>query len=120
MDNITALEQLNDNVLTNDLQLFGNSRGIEYKLANDTGFVGHKLFLAPNAPTGVILDYHAKTAVPVQVTVTDKAGNQIRQLNARAEAGSINRVTWDMRYDAPVAAEGGARGGRGGGGGRGG
>jgi hypothetical protein len=71
----------------------------------------------------VVLDYFAKAAGPVRVTVTDKAGNRVRQLNARAEAGGINRVLWDMRYDAPVPPAAGATGtggGRGGRGGRGG
>jgi hypothetical protein len=123
MDDIRALEEMNDNVLTTDLKLFGTRPGVEYKVASYRGFLAEKLFLAPNAPAGVILDYYAKTAGPVQVTVTDKAGNKIRELNARAEAGVINRVTWDMRYDAPVrpptgqtGAAGGGRGGRGGGG----
>jgi hypothetical protein len=66
----------------------------------------------------------------VRVTVTDKSGKQVRQQTARAEAGVINRVIWDMRYDSPIptapgagrgtaagggaAAVGGGRGGRGG------
>ncbi len=46
-------------------------------------------------------------------------------MNGRAEAGVVNRLTWDMRYDPPVPpagggaaanAAGGGRGGRGGGG----
>jgi photosystem II stability/assembly factor-like uncharacterized protein len=123
MDDIAALEQLNPQVLTSDLKLFDTRPGIEWKMANYRGFIGSALFFAPNAPTGAMLDYYAKDAGPVRVTVTDKTGNQVRQLNARAEAGVINRVIWDMRYDAPVppatAATGGGRGG-GGRGGRGG
>ena len=56
------------------------------------------------------------------MTVKDQAGNDIRQLTGRAEAGSINRIAWDMRSDAPIQpaagqtqAAGGGRGGRGGG-----
>ena len=120
MDNIRALEQWNDNVLTTDVKMFDASPGIEHKVPSYRGFLAEKLFLAPNAPSGVILDYYAKAAGPVQVTVTDKSGAQIRQMNARADAGVINRVTWDMRYDAPVTPPAGGRGGRGGGRGRGG
>ena len=57
------------------------------------------------------------------MTVTDKAGNRVRQFNARAEAGEVTRIAWDLRSDAPVPPEAveGGRGGRGGGrGGRGG
>ena len=34
MDNITSLEEMNDNVLTSDLQLFGTQAGVEYKMVN--------------------------------------------------------------------------------------
>ncbi len=43
------------------------------------------------------------------MTVADKSGKQIRQENARAEAGVINRVTWDMRYDSPIPPAAGCR-----------
>ena len=127
MDNITALEEMagNDRVLTTDLHLFTPKPGIEWKMANYRGFLGTGLFFAANPPAGVVLDYFAKTAGPVRVTVKDKAGNDIRQLTGRAEAGAVNRIAWDMRSDAPIrpvagqtaAAGGGGRGGRGGGGG---
>jgi hypothetical protein len=85
--------------------------------------------MASNPQSGLLLDYYAKTAGPVRVTVKDAAGNDVRQLNVRADAGQVNRIAWDMRSDSPIrpaggatAAAGGGRGGRGGagGGGRGG
>ncbi len=128
MDNISALENLSDDVLKADLKAFPAHPTIEYKMANYRSFMGGASFLAPNAPAGAIVDYYAKSAGPVQVTVKDKAGNDVRKLTARAEAGVVNRVVWDMRYDSPIppaaAGAGGGRGGAGrggaGGGGRGG
>jgi hypothetical protein len=49
----------------------------------------------------------------VQITIADKAGARVRQLETRAEANTVNRATWDLRGDAPVPPAGG-RGGRGG------
>src|SRR5262249_50621418 len=76
---------------------------------------------------GLIIDYYAKAAGPVRITVTEKSGAQVRQLNARAEAGVINRSLWDLRYESPIppaagatpnaVGRGGGRGGRRGGGG---
>ena len=127
MDDISALEQMKDSVLTSDLKMFDTRPGIEWKMANYRGFTGTNLFLAPNAPDGVILDYFAKSAGPVHITVADALGKQIRTLNTRAEAGAVNRTVWDMRTDSPIppagrgAAAGGGRGAGGGGrGGRGG
>ena len=127
MDNITALEEMadNDTVLTSDLHLFTPKPGVQWKMANYRGFLGTGLFFAANPQAGVVLDYFAKTAGTVRVTVKDKAGNDIRQLTGRAEANAVNRIAWDMRSDAPIrpaagqtaAGGGGGRGGRGGGGG---
>jgi hypothetical protein len=114
MDDISTLEQWNDQVLTSDLKLFGTRPGIEWSVADYRGFVGSANFLAPNAPNGLLVDYFAKTAGPVQITIADKSGNRVRQLNARAEAGVVNRVVWDLRTDPPVPPAG--RAGAGGGG----
>jgi photosystem II stability/assembly factor-like uncharacterized protein len=120
MDNISALEKWDENVLTSDVKILGGGRpGIEWKMANYRGFEGQSHFFAANAPNGVILDYWLKTGGPVQVKVTDKDGKQVRQINVpRAEAGVLNRTVWDMRADPPVLPPaGGGRGGRGGRGG---
>jgi len=114
MDNIRPLEELSDSVLSTDLKLFSSPPAIQWKRVDAKGFVGSKLFLAPNPPAGVILDYYAKGRGAVTVTVKDQGGATVRTLNAQAQPG-INRTTWDMRYDPPIA-----MGGRGGGGGRGG
>ena len=123
MDDISALEKWNDQVLTSDVKLVGGGRpGIEWKMANYRGFEGQSNFFAANAPTGVVLDYWLKTGGAVQVKVADKDGKQVRQINVpRGEAGVLNRTVWDMRADPPVLPPaggigGGGRGGRGGGG----
>jgi photosystem II stability/assembly factor-like uncharacterized protein len=121
LDDISALEQINNTTLTTDLKLFDTRPAIAYRMANYRGFLGNTGFYAANAPSGLAIDYYAKTAGPVQITIADKSGARVRQLNARAEAGRVNRTTWDLRYDAPVPPAGGGRGGGGGGrGGRGG
>ena len=120
MDDISALEHLNDQVLQSDVKLFDNRPGIEWKMTNYRGFLGTSNFMAPNAPTGVILDYFAKSAGPVRITVADSAGKDIRTINARAEAGAINRATWDMRTNPIIPPAGRGATGQGGAGGRGG
>jgi hypothetical protein len=98
---------------------------VEWKMADYRGFIGSAEFYMPNAPNGVLLDVFSKTAGPIRVTVTDQAGKQVKRFNARAEAGAITRIAWDLRYDAVVMPEpgggrGGGRGGAGGGAGAGG
>ncbi|HUA85299.1 MAG TPA: hypothetical protein VMB85_15660 [Bryobacteraceae bacterium] len=116
MDDISALEQMTPQVLTSDLKLFDTRPAIEWKMADYRGFIGSALFFAPNAPAGLLLDVYAKNSGQMRVTVADKSGNRVRQFNARATGGEINRIAWDLRYDAAVAPETAGRGGRGGGG----
>ena len=116
MDNISAIEQMNAQMLTSDVKLFDTRPAIEWKMVDYRGFIGSALFYAPNAPSGLLLDVYAKDSGPLRVTIADKSGNRVREFNARAEAGEITRIAWDLRYDAPVAPEtpAGGRGGRGG------
>jgi len=57
MDNISALEQWNDQVPAADLKLFSSRPGIEWKMANYRSFIGTSNFFAANAPQGLIIDY---------------------------------------------------------------
>jgi len=62
-----------------------------------------------------MLDYYSKGAGPVEITIADKSGKSDSSSKCPAEAGVINRTTWDMRYDSPSALpkqEEGPRGGR--------
>ena len=108
MDDITPLEQLSENTLSSDVQLFDVRTAIAWRMANNKGATGHKTYLAANPPYGAIVNYYVKSKLegrnPVRITVTDKAGNKIRELTGAAEAG-INRVNWDLRYDSPVRPE---------------
>jgi photosystem II stability/assembly factor-like uncharacterized protein len=118
MDNITLLEESTGNeaaITGKDVHLFGALPGIEWKMVNYRGFLPQRQWFAANPQPGLWLDYYLKAAGPVQVSIKDSTGKQIRQINARGEAGT-NRLSWDMRTDPPVPNAGG-RGGRGGGGG---
>jgi hypothetical protein len=105
MDDITPLEEMSDSITSADLHLFDTRPGIEWRLFNHKGFTGAKEFVAANPPYGVILDYYLKTKIeghdPVKITIVDQAGNHVREIKAPGEAG-INRIAWDLRYDAPA------------------
>lgn len=116
MDDISTLEQINNQVLTTDLKLFNSRPAVEWKMADYRGFVGSAGFYMPNAPHGALLNYYSKVSGPVHVTITDQSGKTVRQFNAHAEAGEVTRIAWDLRYDPPVPPERGGRGGRAGGG----
>ena len=74
-----------------------DTSGIEWKMADYRSFLGTSNFLAPNAPSGLLVDYYVKSAGPVRAVITDSKGATVRTLNGRAEAGVVNRLTSDMR-----------------------
>jgi photosystem II stability/assembly factor-like uncharacterized protein len=120
MDDITPLEQMSDNVMSADVHLFDMRPGISWHAGNFKGFTGTREYIAANPPYGAVINYYLKSKLegrnPVKITVSDKSGNKIRELTGPAEAG-INRVNWDLRYEAVTQGGGGGRGGGGGGGG---
>lgn len=113
MDDITPLEKMSDNVISSDLEVFETRPAVEYRMGNMKGFTGQQEFIAPNPPYGVIVNYYLKTKPegrnPVHITIADKSGKNIREINGSTEAG-VNRVNWDLRYDAPVRPQGGPGG----------
>ncbi len=118
LDDITALQDLSDEVMKEDAHLFDVRPGTEWKtditLSRSIG--GAKNFAGENPAPGVAISYYLKAAAAgdVKLTISDYSGKVIRTFEAPKTAG-LNRVQWDFRLT-PVA--GGQ--GRGGGGGRGG
>jgi photosystem II stability/assembly factor-like uncharacterized protein len=117
LDDISALEQMNDAVAGEDFHLFEPRSATEWRVANRSGNTGHKLFLAPNPPNGALIHYYLKNKLDekerVRISITDKDGKVVRELDGTKEAG-INRVVWDLRarsINAQAAAAGATAGG---------
>jgi len=105
LDDITPLEQLDTKVLNADLYLFDVRPATAWRIYGHKGNTGHKFFAAPNPPYGALINYYLKSKpdekVKVGITVLDKDGKTIRELEGKKEAG-INRVNWDLRYNPPA------------------
>lgn len=112
MDDITALEQLNETVLASDIFLFDTRRSIMWRSWNNKPLTSDKAFYGQNPPNGAMINFYLKDALvdrqAVSITVTDAAGQVMRTQNC-------------TRPQPPAAAgQGGPGGGFGGGGGGGG
>jgi hypothetical protein len=86
---------------------------------NRDGNLGTKVWHGDNPPAGALITFYLKTQPPgpVNVTITDKDGKTVRRMNRVVDEPGVNRVAWDLQFDA-IPGGGGGRGG--GGGGRGG
>lgn len=106
LDNITALQQLNDKVLGEDLHLFPIRDTVAWRIYQNRWFDGQQVFLGPNPPDGASIDFYLKAKPAkdqkIQITVLDSSGKTVREITDAKPGAGINRVNWDLRYDPPV------------------
>jgi hypothetical protein len=120
VDDITPLQQMNEQVMTSDAHLF-DIRPATRWLSDTTaalGVGGDQHFRGENPPGGTAISYYLK-GVPsgdVKIQITEIDGTVVRDLPATKEAG-LNRVQWNLSRNPPPQPAGQeGRGGRGGGG----
>jgi photosystem II stability/assembly factor-like uncharacterized protein len=106
LDDMTPLQQLNEKVLQSDLFLFDTRPATSWRLWNHKWFASHREFVAPNPPSGAIINYYLKEKLGererVRITIQDKNGKSVRELTCGGSA--------------PTVPPAGSRGGGGGGG----
>jgi photosystem II stability/assembly factor-like uncharacterized protein len=89
MDDISSLQQLDENILKADAHLFAPRHA--YRLNRITG--------GPNVNARAYIDYYLKQEPKGKVTVTilDEQGKTVNTIPATRHSG-INRVVWNLRY----------------------
>jgi photosystem II stability/assembly factor-like uncharacterized protein len=73
------------------------------------GSVGDTYWAAPNPPRGAILDYwigDAGAGQPVVLEVLDGGGTPVRRVAGATATRGAHRLTWDLRHEAPLGADG--------------
>jgi hypothetical protein len=115
-DDITPLQQLTPEVLSQDAALFDIRPGIAYLNDQTHGeqVGGQKVFIGENAPRGTMINYYLKNAASgdVKISIADATGKTVRNIDGTKLAG-INRVLWNLAANGPGGG-GGFGGGRGG------
>ena len=116
LDDIAPLRQLADAMKT-DAFLFDTRPAIRWQMWGRDGSLGQQEYFGQNPPEGAILNFYAKAAGPATLTIARADGTPIRTMTTNAATG-VNRVIWDLRYDAapggaPSTGSGQAGGGRG-------
>jgi hypothetical protein len=130
-DDLTPVEKMDSTVLGSDLTFFPPRTATTWSLRQRRWSAGQKMFTAKNPPYGAILNYYLKEALPpeppktdkqdkdkpdkdkpepaaapkkegkVKISVTDKDGKLLRELDGPGAAGA-NRTNWDLRYASPA------------------
>jgi hypothetical protein len=115
-DDITPLQQWNDQVASSDATLFDVRPAVAYlsDIRLDVSTGGEKQFEGENPARGTAIHFYMKAAGDAKIAISDPTGRAVCESSVKAVAG-INRVQWTLV--APLlnaAASGGGRGGRGG------
>lgn len=103
LDDITPLRDW-DKVQNEDVHFFKPRpayRYREFKNAREN-MLRNDLQVGDNPPSGADLNYSLHAAAKkVEISIVSSSGETIRTLKGSTEAG-INRVWWDLRYEAPT------------------
>ncbi|MFN0084555.1 MAG: VPS10 domain-containing protein [Blastocatellia bacterium] len=106
-----------------EAHLFDPRPAVQWSLASDRmrEFEGDMQFLGKNPEAGAAISYYLKSAAKnLSFTITDGAGNVVREISGEALKGKtgpgISTVQWDLRVE-PLPAPRGPQPGGGGGGG---
>jgi photosystem II stability/assembly factor-like uncharacterized protein len=120
MDDLSALQQLTPDKLTQDALLLPVREAVAWKTDRrlGTAIPGDHWWQGENAPRGTAIAYFLKAnATDAKLTITDVVtGQEFRSATVMGQQG-LNRWSWNLCSNATA---GGAQGGRGGGGGGGG
>jgi hypothetical protein len=104
LDHIAALEALTPDAIRSDAFLVPPARARLLSIYTPQAWFGAGQFFAPNPDFGGVVEYYLREATrdDVRITVADSRGNAVRTLKAPGRAG-LNRVSWDLRMEPPVA-----------------
>lgn len=100
MDDARFLGQLSQEILAKPLHLFElRDTKPKWKLAYN-GLWTHKMFRAPNPPTGITIDYWISeySGDEVSITIENETGVKVKSLSG-SNAPGFNRVVWNLQPD---------------------
>ncbi len=104
LDDVTPLQRLTPEVLQTDQYLFEPRPAYRFRNVNRSEPCPVDHCQGKNPPYGASLHYFLKSKEEVKVTVLDEGGRTVRALEAAGEPG-VNRLWWDLRYEAPDSAK---------------
>jgi hypothetical protein len=106
LDDVSALQQLAPAILTESAHLFPPRPAEAIRYFSPKAHEGDLVFHGSNPATGALIDFYLqRDAADAAVTVLDAAGGAVAKLQPPHAAG-VNRVAWNLRYDALPASGG--------------
>jgi photosystem II stability/assembly factor-like uncharacterized protein len=101
LDDLSPLQKLGD-AEANDAALFDVRPSIRWTTWNRDGNLGQRRYAGENPPNGAIISYYLKSqpAGEVNIEVADAAGKIVRRFKRVPDEAGVNRIAWDLRFEA--------------------
>jgi photosystem II stability/assembly factor-like uncharacterized protein len=104
LDDLTPLRAL-PQAVAGDLTVFDVRPATRWQMWGRDASLGQKAFSAPNPPGGALVHYYLKAELPekekVSITITDKDGKRVAEVEDAPKGAGLNRAAWNLRYSAP-------------------
>ena len=112
LDDLTPLQQLAQ-AQAAEMTVFDIRPATRWNSWSRDGNLGQKKWTGENPPQGALISYFLKKQPKgeVNVTITDKDNRVVRQIHRVADEPGVNRIAWDLRWDAASGGEAIAGGG---------
>ena len=99
MDDISALRQLNNDILAKDIYLFEQRPAYRFQNISGPGRARTTPADGRNPKYGASINYYLKEkADSVKITILDEDNNTVYEIDGSTGKG-INRAMWNLRYD---------------------
>ncbi|HYX29151.1 MAG TPA: hypothetical protein VE863_11335, partial [Pyrinomonadaceae bacterium] len=100
LDDITPIEQMNDQVKSSNAYLFPVHQTYRFRGITVPYSVGDDPTVGQNPPYGADINYYLKSAPSkdAQIKILDAAGNTVQTISGTRNAG-FNRVWWNLRTE---------------------
>jgi photosystem II stability/assembly factor-like uncharacterized protein len=112
LDDLTPLVEWSAAAAAAPVHLFAIRPATFFHYWKDQSYRGQGAYAGENPPFGAIISYHlARSVERAAITVEDGGGRVVRALEGPGSAGTIHRITWDLRHEPPPPGSGGGGGG---------
>jgi hypothetical protein len=104
-DDATPIQQMNAAARAKAQHLFPMVAAYRYSMKPTRYGEGDKLFRGPNPPYGALITYYLKekldSTAALKLEVLDASGTVVREIKRAPRNAGMNRIAWDLSYDAP-------------------
>jgi hypothetical protein len=103
-DDVSFLQEISSNVLKKPAHLFAVRPATRHTSKPTRYGIGDKVFRGVNPSYGALITYYLKEKLDkkaeIKIEILDKSGKVIRELKKFPREAGLNRIAWDLRFEA--------------------